>query len=287
MSTGHDQLRELLYGRFRQQPDPVLSGDGFNIAAASLWAGARAWTAHLRRMDLGAGDAVTIALPPGPAAVQAMLACWWQGVAICPGDHAAPRRAEGTSVLIAPPASQGPHTLCPGPLEIPAEDDATVRAHRNVCASVAADVPGDPVAILSYPAAGSVGRLTSSSLVRLLWANALALRTTPDHTFVCVLPWSEAPGLVGGLWPALLTGARVVACPAAFDGPASGLLALRRHEADATALTPDLVRAMLELPGGPTTLGRLRGIVTPAGGLAPGEPLTEYLARERGALRAA
>lgn len=127
--SSENPWRDALHARFRGQPTPLLVMPDALWTAASLWAGTRSWTKAFRSMELVAGDTVTCALPAGPAFVQVLLACLWEGLTFAthdPGDEAPTRHAvhgvesrlligatviPGVPVLVPDQASQPPALL--------------------------------------------------------------------------------------------------------------------------------------------------------------------------------
>jgi len=96
LHTSGNLWRDVLHARFRGQPTPLLVMPDALWTAASLWAGTRAWTKAFREMGFVAGDVIGCDLPAGPAFVQILLACLWEGIAFAPecvgGDAPTDRR---------------------------------------------------------------------------------------------------------------------------------------------------------------------------------------------------
>jgi len=94
--TSDNLWRDVLHARFRGQPTPLLVMPDALWTAASLWAGTRAWTKAFREVGFVAGDVIGCDLPAGPAFVQVLLACLWEGITFAPqcvgGDAPTDRR---------------------------------------------------------------------------------------------------------------------------------------------------------------------------------------------------
>jgi len=82
--TSDNLWRDVLHARFRGQPTPLLVMPDALWTAASLWAGTRAWTKAFREVGFVAGDVIGCDLPAGPAFVQVLLACLWEGITFAP-----------------------------------------------------------------------------------------------------------------------------------------------------------------------------------------------------------
>lgn len=256
-----EPLRRALYQRFRQSPDPVLSGPGFNISAGSLWAGARAWVAHLRRAGLGPGDAVAVALDPGPAMVEAVLACWWEGLAVRPEPALVSGRAPLGRARLRIAPGPAPHTLTPGPEDIPAESDSTTAAPAEPgTVRWWTESEGPPALLRAGRDGDRGGQMCAGELLRGMADVSSRLRVGSDDTVVCAVPLDDPDGHALALWPALMTGARVVLDPQAVGrGPAGTLMAIHRHRADAVVMPGATARALADLPGGEAALASMRG----------------------------
>ncbi len=141
----HASWRAALYQRFRLRPDPVLAGPSFTIAAASLWAGARSWVAALRSAGASSGERVIVALPRGPAHVEATLAAWWVGLTVCPLDPSALNEGDAQARLLDDldaalvlGVRPGPMSIVVGEGDIPqAGQRVRARRQRTTCPTTA------------------------------------------------------------------------------------------------------------------------------------------------------
>ncbi|HKL87769.1 MAG TPA: hypothetical protein VJ884_02115, partial [Salinibacter sp.] len=73
---------DLLYDRLRDEALPALIADDTITPGASLWTGSRLWTESFRAVGLERGDRLVIALPPGTAFVQVLVAALWEGCTV-------------------------------------------------------------------------------------------------------------------------------------------------------------------------------------------------------------
>jgi len=201
--TSDNLWRDVLHARFRGQPTPLLVMPDALWTAASLWAGTRAWTKAFRAMGVGAGDVVVCTLPDGPAFVQVLLACLWDGVTFAPHGpsndgsrlHAA---AAGARIVIAPneqavngqtpvlvpdAASQPPVSL---PALLPRGETVAGNALRSV---------DHETGIESCWSASSLLTLTHS---------VAAGQQMDGARVLSVLPWQRPAELIGGVLAPLL-----------------------------------------------------------------------------------
>ncbi len=201
--TLDDSWRDVLHARFRGQPTPLLVMPDALWTAASLWAGTRAWTKAFRAMGVGAGDVVVCTLPAGPACVQVLLACLWDGVTFAPHSegndapmlHAA---AAGARIVIAP---SGPAITGRTPVLVP-------DAASQPPVSLPALLPrGD---IVAGDALRAVDHETG---IRSCWSAAALLTLTHSVAtgqqmdgacVLSVLPWQRPAELIGGVLAPLL-----------------------------------------------------------------------------------
>lgn len=80
--AANDAWRAVLYRRLANNATPVVQFPDAVRSAASLWAGARAWTQALRAAGMPPGHVVMGALPAGPALLQLLVACLWDGLTL-------------------------------------------------------------------------------------------------------------------------------------------------------------------------------------------------------------
>ncbi|WP_158514742.1 hypothetical protein [Gemmatimonas phototrophica] len=74
--------RDRLHRCLASNATPVVLFPDAVRSAASLWAGMRTWTHHLRNAGILAGDVVVCALPSGDGLLQLLLACLWDGISV-------------------------------------------------------------------------------------------------------------------------------------------------------------------------------------------------------------
>lgn len=198
MNPARAALRDRLYATLRGRGTPMLVAGGFATPAASIWTGARAWINALRSMGLAEGDRVVVALPRTPAHAMGVLACWWEGLAVCLADPDGPdlTRAFGARLILG--VHDLSHALGPDSDNVPDE------------AALPRPLPGVPAppgtALVESPG----GRVwTFADVLAHLTARGLAAAPEPEGELVASLPWHSADGLLGELWPALLSGAIV------------------------------------------------------------------------------
>ncbi len=195
MNPHHARLRDRLYDTFRGRPTPLLCADEYTIPGASLWSGARLWVNALRVHDLGPGDRVLLALPRTPASVMATLACWWEGLTVCPADAFDPAQLATLDAALALADADHPSVLRRARDEHPAPGPVTLRLART---------PRTPEVALLLPDSGPVPFQTIADLG--------ARAVTSIEPFELREPWDTHDGLLAddrGLWPILFAGAIV------------------------------------------------------------------------------
>lgn len=79
LSSDMPTWRQVLHARLAGNATPVVQFPDTVQSAASLWAGARAWTHALRAGGMVPGHVIVSALPAGPALLQLLVACLWDG----------------------------------------------------------------------------------------------------------------------------------------------------------------------------------------------------------------
>ncbi len=195
MNPHHTRLRDRLYETFRGRPTPLLSADDYTIPGASLWSGARLWVKALRAHELAPGDRVLLALPRTPASVMATLACWWEGLTVCPVEVFDPALLDALDATLALADADHPSALPRARDEHPA---------RRRAAPHTTHTPRSPDLALILPGNGPVPFQTLANLPprTITGIDPVDLRE----------PWHTHAGLLSaelGLWPALLAGAIV------------------------------------------------------------------------------
>jgi hypothetical protein len=82
MGPATAQWRDRLHRCLASNATPVVLFPDAVRSAASLWAGIRTWTHHLRSAGVLPGDVVVCALPSGDGLLQLLLACLWDGISV-------------------------------------------------------------------------------------------------------------------------------------------------------------------------------------------------------------
>jgi hypothetical protein len=78
--------RALLHEALHDQAEPVFTTEDGNIPPASIWTGSRLWTAAFRDRGMVSGDAVAIAVGPGPVFAQVLTAALFENLTIVLAD---------------------------------------------------------------------------------------------------------------------------------------------------------------------------------------------------------
>lgn len=195
MNPHHICLRDRLYGTFRGRSLPLLCADDYAIPGASLWSGARLWVEALRAHDLAPGERVVLALPRTPASVMATLACWWEGLTVCPAGAFDPIDLDTFDATLALADADHPCVIRRARDEHPARGPVTLRANGT---------PRTPDLALLLVDNGPVPFQTLAELRprAVTGVDPIDLRD----------PWHTHNGLLSddrGLWPTLLAGAIV------------------------------------------------------------------------------
>ncbi len=269
--------RAPLRARLRDQPLPLVwTPDGL-VPAATLWTGARLWTAWLRAHGVEAGDRLVCALPPGPAFVMVLVAALWDGLTFVPVAPSAAAAdvveavdarlavvapgGRGGAGLVAVDAAGGPPSATPGATP---GAPTLLRPRRG---------PPTPEARFLLQTSGTTGAprrvALSDANVRAVLDSHLPLLGLRGATVLSVLPWHHAFGLVLELLPALLAGAEVVRDPSGGRDPAAMLAVAAEHPVTHLSAVPHTVRLLAAADGGRALLARLRGGVV---GGAPADP---------------
>jgi len=203
LHTSDNPWRDALHARFRGQPTPLLVMPDALWTAASLWAGTRAWTKAFRSMALASGDVVSCALPAGPAFVQVLLACLWDGVTFAPcsvsSDASMSGNASfGTRLLIGPAADSCiagvsvlvPDAACQPPALLP---------------ELAGCQRAEPGIALQCAEGGAGGTVGWSAVSLLAAARSVAAQHRMDGGCVLsVMPWQRSAEVIGDVLGPLL-----------------------------------------------------------------------------------
>ena len=215
MTSPHEAIRSLLYETFREKPRPIIRGEHFCIPGASIWSGARLWVNRLRELGVARHDRVVIDLPRTPAHVMATIACWWEGITLCPAapgdDPIALLQRLGARLLLAD--FDHPCALRRGEDEAPDTRAGTSCAgHRY---SPGTGHEGPAMLFPAPPQSAGTGplQLLTSDLLLALTRHSGVSGIEPDEPWISHTAWHSAGGLLSGLWPALLSGAEVIVMP--------------------------------------------------------------------------
>ena len=275
-AAAHESLRQLLYATFRAQPQPVLASRAYTIPAASLWAGARVWLEHVRRLGLQPGDRVALALPRTPAHVEATLAAWWAGLTVCPApEHAAQDDPGGvlteTDARLLLACVDHPHAIAPDEGHIPEEHT------RATARDGGASTPGVAVLALTRSAdralrlAGATGGAAASSprrvainygaLLAHLTTLPAAIPSTHDDVALSTNHWHTGIGMLVDLWPALLRGVTLRVMLDDLHDPDAVVNECRAWGVTDATLLPEAARDLASCAAAGETLRALRGVV--------------------------
>ncbi len=269
----HHHLRSLLYTIFRGEAEPVLRGADFSVPAASMWTGARTWIEGFRAAGLKAGDRVVTRLPRSPAHVFVTIACWWEGLTLCPvaPDDRTPAadlvHLYDAALLIdwnaaTTGVAPDPHGAAP---------EGRLRTHP-------AGDPTDGIALI-LATSGSAGNatrvaLSHTNVLHQLLTHRDVLAMAHGDRVLSVLPWHHAFGLLVDLWPALLSGAMVQVDGFGGRRTEEMVRAVREHRVSHLSMVPLQAVSILRHTRGVGCLRALRG------GVVGGAPISASLARE-------
>ena len=278
--------RSQLYSRLRGRPTPLLVMPDALWSAASLWAGSRAWTQAFRSAGVVAGDRLVCALPEGPAFVQVLVACLWDGITCVPIDahddvgrmvvaHAARavvvmHRAglEGIGGVFVPDAASQP------PDALPALRDEALRALRGVALCFGTG---------GADAGPAVSHWTSHELLDTLQ------RVPATHAASRVLSlagWHAPFGLIVGLLAPLLHADEIVRDASGGQDPDVIARTALVHDVSHLVVSPAQAERMLQHPACCELLHRVRDGVIGGGSVSSGlrEALQHTRLRIAGAL---
>jgi len=201
--TLDDSWRDVLHARFRGQPTPLLVMPDALWTAASLWVGTRAWTKAFRAMGVGAGEVVMCTLPAGPAFVQVLLACLWDGMTFAPhslsNDTSTPDAAFARARIVIAPDGQSFNgqtpVLVPDAASQPPMSLPVLMSANEIEAGVSIRAVDDETGIASCWSASSLLTLTHSIAAEQRMSGACVLS---------VLPWQRPAELIGAALAPLL-----------------------------------------------------------------------------------
>jgi non-ribosomal peptide synthetase component F len=243
-------IAEMIAARAASQPDrPALSAAGTTVSYSELQAAATATAGRLRAADLTPGGAVAVCLAPTAELVSTAL-----GVLI----------AGGMPVLLNP-ADSG----------LPLRDRVTAAGCRLSITSASTSV--DPITVELHPASVGAGGSSVASGLTDPGVRAIVSTLTSQIGFapadsVLSVPATLYSSSCTELWPALVSGARLVLAPEEIgqDGAAVRALILAEGVSFLHA-TPSLWQGLID-----TGLGTVRGLRV----LSGGAPLSRQLADE-------
>ena len=247
--------RRILYGRFPQQPYPLVVVRETIIPAASLWWGARCWITAFRAAGIRPGDRLVLALPSCPAFIQILIATLWEEYTLVlssPDDD-----IEATLHSVA--AVSGISLSGAGDTWVP---DAHWGPEGQTGTRRVATQPTSDVRLLVRDSADHM----PTRWVALSDANILAVvqRLVPLLEERCTrvlsaLPWHHIHGILIDLLPALLAGAEIVKDP--YDGDEPERLCAIGEQWQSSFLSVDLMllASLLSSAKGKQLLRALRG----------------------------
>jgi acyl-CoA synthetase (AMP-forming)/AMP-acid ligase II len=263
---------DLLYDRLRDEALPALIADDTITPAASLWTGSRLWTDAFRASGLHSGDRLVIALPPGTAFVQVLVAALWEGYTIA----LAPPGADVDTLLntLDARAAVTPHDA---PHAWQSEEYAGPRSTPDRLRSPRTDRTPDVRFLLRT--SGTTGHarwvaLSDRNVLSVL-SSHLPHFALHDARVLSVLPWTHAFGLVLDFFPALLAGAELIRDPEGGRDP-DELLRLRdAWGATHLSAVPLTIQRLADTSGGWRLLRELQGGIV--GGAPVSGPLADRL----------
>lgn len=270
----HERWRDLLVDALSHHSEAVLVFPDQLVPGEAILAGADAWRLQLRLLGIGPGERVVLALPPGPGFVMALIGGWLEGVTLAP---------------VSGHLNETPEALERVAMEA---DAAAIVGTEATAATLATDSAGMPIRLAprretrfgSWPEArlllrtsGTTGTprtiaLSDSNLMSVV-SSHLPHLDMDGGTFLSVLPWHHAFGLVITLLPALITGTCVVRERSQGRDALAMLDAAREWSISHGAFVPLQVRRLMGTDDGARLLRSLHG------GLVGGAPISAPLAR--------
>jgi len=259
----HDLLRSRLRGR----PTPMLVTPEALWSAASLWAGTRAWTGAFRAAGLTAGDRLVCALPAGPAFVQVLLACLWDGIACTPLDPG--RDVRGAVLALDARALVVTDRAGLDDLMGVFAPDAAAQPPGEVPAlRVMATIPPEGTALTFFVPGGDGGTVhtdwSTGEVIAALDRHALRHPVT-DVRVLSMAAWHEAFGLISGCLSPLLDADEIVCGVGAPDDADAVVRAVPEHAITHLVLTPELASLLMGFAGGRDLLRAVGGGVVGGG----------------------
>ena len=268
--------RERLYARFRGQPYPLLVFEEGVLPAASMWTGARVWSAAFCEAGLKAGDRIVLALPPSPTFLYVLIASLWNGFTLAllaPGQEV----ESAVRSLDARASIGGTALFTSWPIDecgLPVAAPVTLRPAQS---------PPTPDARLLLATSGTTLSprwiaLSDRNLLSVLDSHASPLNLDGARA-LSTLPWHHAFGLIIDLLPALFAGAEIVRDGRSGRDPEHTLALMNANRITHLNAVPLMVERLLAVSGGDEALRRLQGGVV--GGAAVNATLATFLAATR------
>ena len=262
----------LLYTRLRDEALPALIADDTITPGASLWTGSRLWTDAFRAAGLETGDRLVIALPPGTAFVQVLVAALWEGytVALVPPDADTGDLLDRLDARAAVTGHDTPHSWQSDEYAGPCSTPNRLRPPQT---------DRTPNVRFLLRTSGTTGHarwvaLSDRNVLSVL-ASHLPHFSLRNARVLSVLPWTHAFGLVLDFFPALLAGAELIRDPNGGRDP-EALLSLRdAWGATHLSAVPLTIQRLADTDGGWKLLRDLQGGIV--GGAPVSGPLAERL----------
>ena len=260
--TGENPWHSLLHDRLRGNAHPMFVMPDTLWSAASLWAGSRAWTRALRDAGVLSGDRVVCALPAGPAFVQVLVACLWEGITFVPVPTAVALSdvIEQVRPVLCVTMTTAAHARCAcwvpdAACQPPVAHDRVTRGAERV-----ADAPS--VVFRSHHPDGDVRwiPLSAESVLALLESHRPQL-DLQGAVVLSVVPWHRPFGLILGLLASLLDANEVVVAPSSPEDVEVLCAMVREHPVTRVALLPEVLESWRYHPELRAVLGRVGGVV--------------------------
>jgi len=263
---------DLLYDRLRDEALPALIADDTITPGASLWTGSRLWTESFRAAGLESGDRLVIALPPGTAFTQVLVAALWEGctIALAPPTEDLDDLLDTLDARAAVTTRDGRYAWQSDEYAGPCTTPDRLRSPRT-------DRTPDVRFLLRT--SGTTGHarwvaLSDHNVLSVL-ASHLPHFSLHDARVLSVLPWTHAFGLVLDFFPALLAGAEIIRDPEGGRDPESLLRLRDAWGATHLSAVPLTIQRLIDTSGGWRLLRQLQGGIV--GGAPVSGPLAERL----------
>jgi acyl-CoA synthetase (AMP-forming)/AMP-acid ligase II len=263
---------DLLYARLRDEALPALIADDTITPGASLWTGSRLWTESFRAAGLEAGDRLVIALPPGTAFVQVLVAALWEGCTV-----ALVRPSEDVDSLLDQLDARAAVTPHDAPHAWQSEEYAGPRSTPDRLRPTRSDRTPDVRFLLRTSGTTGLARwvaLSDRNVLSVL-ASHLPHFSLRNARVLSVLPWTHAFGLVLDFFPALLAGAEIIRDPMGGRDPESILNLRDAWGATHLSAVPLTIQRLADTDGGWRMLRNLQGGIV--GGAPVSGPLADRL----------